>query len=118
MADRYTEAAKKVRERKSTKKTTNPAGNFDGGDDQLNGQLAGARQAVATQVKSYIIAGGIQDALQQIASGDFGSTGVEAFSLLNNSFTLPLEVEVQLMGENLGGGDQKNLLMPSAQSDI
>lgn len=96
----------KARKRKTQKKTFVS----EGGDDQLTQQLAAARGAVANQTKTYIIAGGIQDALTDIANGNFGEAGDNAIALLNASITAPLEVEVELMQESFS---PKNLLPPS-----
>jgi hypothetical protein len=111
-ANKYDEVAQKVRDRKRQQKTTTTS--FNGGDDQLNNQLSEARGAVASQIKAYVVAGGIQDALIDISNGNFGTAANDALAMLNNVITMPLQVEVELLQESFS---QKNLLPPSLQSN-
>ena len=112
MTNKYDDCAKQVRDRKR-KTATQPQSDFSGSDDQLNHQLTSARAAVANQVKSYVVAGGIQDALADLSVGNFGSSANDAFAMLNNSLTVPLQVDAELMQESF---NPKNLLMPSQAS--
>lgn len=89
---RYVEELKKKRARQSV--------NPDGADNQITQQLAEAREAVKKQTKAYIVAGGIGDAIAEIAIGDLGDEAIQVIDALNNVVTAPLEAERQLIGES------------------
>ena len=100
---------------KKRKTTTKQNTNFEGGDNKLNEQLVAARKAVTKQTKAFIVGGGISDALVEIANGDFGDTAFMALDMLNNTFTLPMGIETELIQEEL---TPKQLLLTSEKSDF
>lgn len=74
------EQAKKGKATKAGRSQTN-AGQ---GVSTIQTKLDEARQTVRKSTKNYIVGGGIADALQDIAAGDFGDVGNEVFEALDS----------------------------------
>ncbi|MBD2001901.1 MULTISPECIES: hypothetical protein [Cyanophyceae] len=75
------EQAKKNKDAEDGRKRSQA--NADQGVDNIQYKLDEARSAVRDSTKSYIVGGGISDALQDIANGDFGDISNEIFDSLN-----------------------------------
>jgi hypothetical protein len=105
----------KAKKRQTKKNNTSQNNTFEGGDTVLNNQLLEARIAVKNQTKAFIVGGGISDALYEIANGDFGDAACMALDMLNNTFTLPMGIETELIEEEL---TPKQFLLTSEKSDF
>ncbi|MBD1926496.1 hypothetical protein H6F74_09600 [Trichocoleus sp. FACHB-90] len=57
--------------------------NAEQGSSNIQAKLDEARQTVRKSTKNYIVGGGIGDALQDIAAGDFGDIGNDVIDALN-----------------------------------
>lgn len=57
---------------------------FQQGLNNVQAKLNDAREKVRQSTKNYIFGGGISDALEDIANGDFGDLGNEIFDALDN----------------------------------
>ncbi|MEG4207691.1 hypothetical protein QUA20_27680 [Microcoleus sp. Pol7_A1] len=65
------------------KRTTRSTENAEQGLNNVQAKLNEARQKVRQSTKDFIFGGGISDALQDIANGDFGELGNEIFDTLD-----------------------------------
>lgn len=65
------------------KRTTRSTENAEQGLNNVQAKLNQARQKVRQSTKDFIFGGGISDALQDIANGDFGELGNEIFDTLD-----------------------------------
>jgi hypothetical protein len=66
------------------KRTTRSAENAEQGLNNVQAKLNDAREKVRQSTKNYIFGGGISDALEDIANGDFGDLGNEIFDALDD----------------------------------
>lgn len=76
--------------------------NADQGITNIQSKLDEARQTVRKSTKNYVVGGGIADALQDIANGDFGDIGNEVFEAL---------------AAFVGGIDNARLTLEAAEND-
>ena len=65
------------------KRTTRSTENAEQGLNNVQAKLNEARQKVRQSTKDFIFGGGISDALEDIANGDFGDLGNEIFDALD-----------------------------------
>jgi hypothetical protein len=65
------------------KRTTRSTENAEQGLNNVQAKLNDAREKVRQSTKNYIFGGGISDALEDIANGDFGELGNEIFDALD-----------------------------------
>jgi len=65
------------------KRTTRSTENAEQGLNNVQAKLNQARQKVRQSTKDFIFGGGISDALQDIANGDFGELDNEIFDTLD-----------------------------------
>lgn len=77
------EQAKAAQNGSKTKRATRSADNAQQGLSNVQQKLNEARQKVRQSTKDFIFGGGISDALQDIANGDFGDLGNEIFDALD-----------------------------------
>lgn len=77
------EQAKAAQNGSKPKRVTRSAENAEQGLSNVQQKLNAARQKVRQSTKDYIFGGGISDALQDIANGDFGDLGNEIFDALD-----------------------------------
>ena len=66
------------------KRTTRSTENAEQGLNNVQAKLNDAREKVRQSTKNYIFGGGISDALEDIANGDFGELGNEIFDALDD----------------------------------
>lgn len=74
---------KKVVEELKAKKSRSK-NNAQQGLNNIQGKLIEARKSVSSTTKAFIIGGGVFDALEEIASGDWGDVGTQAFDALDD----------------------------------
>ena len=66
------------------KRTTRSTENAEQGLNNVQAKLNDARENVRESTKNYVFGGGISDALEDIANGDFGELGNEIFEALDD----------------------------------
>jgi hypothetical protein len=77
------EQAKAAQNGSKPKRATRSAENAEQGLSNVQQKLNEARQKVRQSTKDFIFGGGISDALQDIANGDFGDLGNSIFDALD-----------------------------------